>query len=494
MTLQPGARIGSQDPRVSKVPPYVTTSGPDVAELAEFAGLNLDPWQKYTLMGGCGEDHFGKWSAFETAVIVPRQNGKGSIIEARELGGFFLFGSQLMIHSAHEFKTASEGFRRVLSLIENTDDLRRKVKSVSQSHGQEGIELLSGQRLRFMARTRGSGRGFSADDLFLDEAYNLSSASVAAMLPTLSARPNPQIWYFSSAPLLDSDQLRALQLRGRSDDPPRRLAYYEWSAPRTASLDDPEPRWQANPGMGLRLSMAFTDTERDAMDDVEFARERLGIEEDVSGSSILDMALWDLLGDAESRITGALALAVDVNPERSAASIGAAGYRPDGKVHLEVIEFRPGTDWVVPRLLELITKHRPVAIMIDDRSPAASFIPILQAKGLEFTAASNPIPTGGARLRGGLRTSASDMAKACGTWYDAVITPDGPFQFRYKPNPVLTVAVAGARWRDLGDARAFARKDVGVDISPLVAVVLAAYGLQLKAIKKKGAPPMVAYV
>lgn len=486
MSWPHGARIGSQDPRICKVPPYATTSGPEVIELADFAGLHLDPWQQFTLMGGCGELATGKWSAFESAVIVPRQNGKGSIIEARELAGFFLFGSRMMIHSAHEFKTASEGFRRVLSLIENTDDLRKKVKAVSQSHGQEGIELLSGQRLRFMARTRGSGRGFSADDLFLDEAYNLSAASVAAMLPTLSARPNPQIWYFSSAPLLDSDQLRAIQKRGRSDDPPRRLAYYEWSAARTADLDALEPRYQANPGMGIRLSPSFTDTERDAMDDVEFARERLGIEEDLTGSSILDMALWELLGDSQSRISGKLALAIDVNPERSAASIGAAGFRPDGKIHLEVIEYRPGTDWVVSRTLELIERHHPVALIIDDKSPAASLIPLLQAKGIEFGTHTEP-------KKIGMKTSASDMAKACGTWYDAIIAPDGPFQIRYKPNPVLTVAVAGARWRDLGEARAFARKDIGVDISPLVSVVLAAYGLSVKSIKKKGAPPMVAY-
>lgn len=488
MSWPSAARIGSQDPRISKVPPYAMTSGPEVIELSQSAGLILDPWQQYTIMGGCGERADGKWSAFECAVIVPRQNGKGSIIEARELGGLFLFGSRLMIHSAHEFKTASEGFRRVLYLIENTDDLRKKVKSVSQSHGQEGIELLSGQRLRFMARTRGSGRGFSADDLFLDEAYNLSSAAMAAMLPTLSARPNPQIWYFSSAPLLDSDQLRALQVRGRSEDAARRLAYWEWSAPRTASLDDPDPRYQANPGMGIRLSMEFTETERDAMDDVEFARERLGIEEDVSGSSIVDMALWELLGDGNSRISGRLVLAVDVNPERSFASIGAAGHRADGKVHLEVIENRPGTDWVVPRLWELIEKHRPVAVIIDEKSPAASFIPLLRERGMEFETA------GAKDARGlGMTTSASDMAKACGNWYDSVISPDGPVQFRHKPNPVLSVAVAGVRWRDLGDSRAFARRDVGVDITPLVSVTLAMYGLQIKKIKRKGAPPMVAY-
>ena len=62
-----------------------------------------------------GERADGKWAAFETALIVPRQNGKGSILEARELAGLFLFGEQLILHSAHEFKTAQEAFRRVLA-------------------------------------------------------------------------------------------------------------------------------------------------------------------------------------------------------------------------------------------------------------------------------------------------------------------------------------------------------------------------------------------
>ena len=35
----------------------------------------------------------GNWSAFEVGVNVPRQNGKGGIIEARELAGLFLLGS-----------------------------------------------------------------------------------------------------------------------------------------------------------------------------------------------------------------------------------------------------------------------------------------------------------------------------------------------------------------------------------------------------------------
>ena len=54
----------------------------------------------------------------------------------------FLFGAQLVIHTAHEFKTAQEAFRRVLFWVENNDWLRKKVARVRTSHGEEGIELL----------------------------------------------------------------------------------------------------------------------------------------------------------------------------------------------------------------------------------------------------------------------------------------------------------------------------------------------------------------
>jgi hypothetical protein len=66
----------------------------------------LDPWQRFVLDRALGESKDGKWSAFEVGLVVPRQNGKGSILEARELAGLFLFDERLILHSAHEFETA----------------------------------------------------------------------------------------------------------------------------------------------------------------------------------------------------------------------------------------------------------------------------------------------------------------------------------------------------------------------------------------------------
>lgn len=227
MSYAPAVMLGNQEPTYHLAPPARLSSGRDAVELAASAGLVLDPWQELVLEGALAEEpdprRRGKnrWCAPEVGVIVPRQNGKGGILEARELAGLFLFGERLILHSAHEFKTASEAFKRILVLIQNTPDLWREVKpkgGVRTSHGDEGIELRSGQRLRFVARSTGSGRGFTGDCIILDEAYNLSAANMSALLPTLAAVPNPQLWYTSSAPLprQESDTLRRLCARGRA--------------------------------------------------------------------------------------------------------------------------------------------------------------------------------------------------------------------------------------------------------------------------------------
>lgn len=479
MSWQNVALLGSQTPRIRKVPPYITTSGPEAIELYESSGQVLDPWQKIVLEDGCGELPGGRWSAFEVATIVPRQNGKGTIMEARELAGLYVFGSRLLLHSAHEFKTAAEGFLRIKFVIDNTDDLRRKVRKITEAHGEEGIELMNGARLRFMARTRGSGRGFSADDLFFDESFQLSSAAVAAMLPTLSARPNPQIWYFSSAPLRDSDQLRKIVNRGRSDEPARRLAYLEWSAPRDTPLDDLDGLAQANPGLGIRLSPEFCETERDAMDAVDYARERYGIEEDVTGQSVIDMRVWAQLQN-KAEIPSPLVIAFDMDNERMHTSIAVAGGLAGGLVQAELIENRTGhPHWLVKRIDDLKRKHRPIKILVNGNSPAKTEVTKLEDKGIEVYLVSAP-----------------EMVTACGQFYDHCRSdPEHPEPTgRFAPNPALNTSVANARKRELGDGWAWARKDATADISPIVSVTLAMWGYVTFARKRQGSPPRAAWV
>jgi phage terminase large subunit-like protein len=136
------------------------------------------------------------------------------------------------------------------------------VRRVSRSHGEEGIELKNGQRIRFRTRTKGGGRGFSGDCVILDEAMILPEMAHGALLPTLSARPNPQVWYTGTAVDQEIHEHGVVFARVRERGLKRRsaLAYFDWSldyenpdmVPSRAR--DPAAWAQANPGLGIRVS------------------------------------------------------------------------------------------------------------------------------------------------------------------------------------------------------------------------------------------------
>jgi len=441
--------------------------------LARSVGLWLDPWQALVLDHALGERPDGKWSAFETCVVVPRQNGKGAILEARELAGLFLFGEQLILHSAHEFKTAQEAFRRIMSWIEGKDWMRNRVLRVRTSHGEEGIELhppatvitgssskrvsgvSNGARLRFVARSTGSGRGFSGDVVILDEAYNLGGEAMAALLPTLSARENPQIWYTSSAGMESSEQLLRVHERGVAGNSPR-LAYFEWSADPSLDLDDRTAWAQANPALGYRIQEEFIEAERAALPNMEFARERLGYWPSEKTRGVIPIQAWNALVDAGSKALDPVVFAAAAAPDHGRGSIAAVGARSDGNVHVELVDNREGTHWMLSRLVELNASHRPRGIVLDPASGSGALIPGLQQAGIE------PVLVTG---RG--------FAQACGLFYDAVMEAKS---LRHVNQPGLNSALSQVTKRPSGDAWVFDRRNLTGDITPVDAVVLGLQG------------------
>lgn len=472
MILQPSVPPAVK-PRVRSVPEYSFTSGVEAVELAESVGLTPDEWQRDAVFDILGEDDNGKWASFESAVIVPRQNGKGTIFEIVQLADLFLFSSAqrdfLAIHTAHEFKTAQEGFRRLLFWVENTDWLRKKVKRVSTAHGEEGIELLNGARQRFLARSNGSGRGFSCDRLGYDEAYHLPEETVAASLPALSARPNPSVIYASSAPRGDQYGivLRRVMRRGRQepesrDDPkpPQdpNLCYIEFSADPKADLDDPAARLQANPGASSPRgvpSLEYMDKERAGMSEVAFARERLGILDENEGASVVDLDVWDDLTEVGVQPFDPVAFAIDVNPDSSWSSIAVSGSAADGRLFVSVVERRRGTGWVVDAIEDLVERWKPTSVTLDAIGPAGSLLPAFAERGVEIDV-----------------VTMSQYGQACGAFKAAV----DERRIVHEGQPGLRASLESARKRPLGESGLWGwhRRDT-TDITPLVAVTLAAF-------------------
>lgn len=445
--VEPSLRVsaeGVEHPRVD-----------DAVGVASVAGLELDRWQEDELRGAvrlAGD----RWAAREVVEVVPRQNGKGSILEARQLAGLFVFDEQLQLHTAHEFKTCYEHFRRLKDLIEGCDLLAEHVARIRTGAGDQAIELHNGNRIRFIARSRSSGRGFSADVVYLDEAYELSDETVGALMPAMSARPNPQIWYTSSAPHETSTVLHRLRRRAL-DGNSARLWYSEWGNPPDVDPLDRGAWRAANPAMGIRIAEEDIAAEQESMAPAEFARERLGVpdtplEEQQVGPIAGDR--WAELVDGDSLpADGSVRLALDVPPDRTTAAFAIAGKRPDGLLHLSTRLFVPPAE--MGRLVELaaeLSAGHGTSLILPPNSPAKAWRADLVAAGVELD-----------------ELTPAEYAEACGHVVAKVL--DGAL--RHRGQPEMDAAVGGLAAKTSGDVDVWARRSSKANIAPFVAATCA---------------------
>jgi hypothetical protein len=432
--------------------------GDAAVQFAAEAGLFLDPWQQEVLRGSMGVVKGGKWAARNVGLLVPRQNGKGSVLEARELFGLFVLGEPLIIHSAHQFDTSQEHFLRMRDLIDGNPDLAKHVKPVGgfmTANGKESINLRNGCRLKFKARSSGSARGFSCDLLVLDEAMILSEKALAAMSPTSGARKNPQTWFTSSAGTPESDALWRLVERGRSKT--KRLAYFEWGCQTGVDASDPANWAAANPGLGYRLPVDELENEFFTLTPDDFAREHLGIWDDQAENPFA--TAWKSRAHPTSDIVGVPTYALEVAEDRSWACVAAAGDDLDGVLHVAMGRYSQGTGWVVPFLADLASRRR-VRVVVQPSSPAGSLISELEARRVTV-----------------VKASLDDYRSACGQIYD-LVTDSG--LIRHSAQQGLEIAVREAEKKPSGDAWVWNRRNPSTDITPLPAVTLAAWGARQK--------------
>jgi Phage Terminase len=464
----------TERPRVLHVPAYSTSAGDEAIDLAASAGLILDPWQQFVLRNALGERYDGRWSAFEVGLVVARQQGKGAVLEARELAGLVLFGEQQVVHTAHELKTSMKHFQRLVRLFDASDDLRPKVKQVINSNGKEGLKMANGAVLECLARTKNAGRGFTGDLVVLDEAYALTADQMEASMPTMLATDNAQVWYTSSPPL-DAESgeiLMSVRDRGESGDEDR-MAWFDYGLAGSldkladVDLDDRANWWAALPAMRSgRVREENVLVMRKALGtDKGFAREILGIwppKPPKGGFRLIPASAWNDAGDPDSRIDGRPAFGVYVPPDRSYSAIGAAGARVGGGRHIELTgsdqigdDHRPGTGWIVPRL-KALDKHMPSVMVIDDKAVAEE----AEAAGLIVH-----------------RANVSDVVTGCQLLYDGIAGPDAEARdLHHVEQKPMTDAAACAVKRKVGNSWAWERYEITGDIAPIAAASLALFG------------------
>lgn len=464
------------------IPPRQGSYGEGAAQLMEIAGRPLDEEQKIAVDAILSYGPGGRWAALESAIIEARQNGKtGGVLLPVVLWDLFMMAPDRIVWTAHLFKTSRDAFNDVIAMIEGSSTLSKRVKRITLGKGEEAVELHSGAKLEFLARSMGGGRGLGGKRIVMDEALFLSASSMGALMPTLSARSmngDPHIMYGSSAGVLGSDHLRKLRARGRKGNDPS-LVYLEWCAPgswdepgcqlghdcpHTVETDgcvlDDETLWpMANHALGRRISYDYIRGERRTLTPEEFGRERLGWFTDPAGIDVeVLVEKWTACKDPDSRPTTRPVLMIDASPGLKSAAIVAAMWRPDGRPHLEVVAHMPGASWVPARAAEL-QRHQPLDWVIDPGGPAGALLPDLRAAGIDPR-----------------EMSARDLGQAC----SALVSAIEDEWVRHLDDPVLLRAFRASAKRDIGDGLwAWSRRKSDGDICPLVGATGAFWGLSV---------------
>lgn len=448
------------------------TYGGKVAAIAEALGTPLMPWQRYVADVALEVDpDTGLLAHRDVVLVVPRQSGKTTLLLASMVWRANAWPRQRILYAAQNRLSARKKWEEEHVATLAAAKAFRGRFTVRRTNGDEAIRWRTGSRHGITSNTETAGHGETLDLGVVDEAFAHEDGRMEqAFSPAMITRPQPQQWVVSTAgTAARSHFLNAKRERGREIVESGRastLAFFDWTVGEGYDRTDPATWWSCMPALGHTVTEAAVASELEKMDPAEFDRAYLNItrQTDVVDDPNVPAEQWPGLVDVHSRLGSDLAFAIDVTPDRRFAALAVYGPRPDGRGHVELVDHRPGTDWIVARAAELRDRWNPVAVGLDVAGPAGSLLVELEKAGIRRPADAT------APQRGDLAVpSAREVAAACGAFADAVRQA----RLVHLDQAPLAAAMAGARTRPLGDAWAWARKYSSADISPLVAATVA---------------------
>lgn len=331
--------IGRPTPRVA--PPTPARSLVDkFIETAESIGIELFPWQKtaarYLTALGRGD----AWLYRHVAIVVARQNGKTRLLVPLIVSRLRM--GHKIAHTAQDRNTPRDVFSEVADIMVRLyhDELAvRNGRTLMPrfANGQEEIHMRNGGVLSIVAPTPGGVRGFRGDLVIIDELREMKDHGfIGAANPTLQASTMPQMLYLSNAGDDSSVVLNAIK-HSVGEDPT--LAYLEWSAAETRSVDDQAGWLEANPSIGHLPGMfgnleADLQTYRSRGELAIFETENLTRWVTTMRELLVNGAAWILCkADLGKPIRPSIAVSLDA--QRAAVAIA---WRTDEGVALRLLE------------------------------------------------------------------------------------------------------------------------------------------------------------
>ena len=460
--------LGSTEPRLFTAPARpltrATSLGFEACEFVEgVVGDTLLPWQRWLFEHALELTPDGRFRFRTVLVLVGRQSGKSTWAKYLALWRLFADadGPLLVLGTAQNLDVSEALWKQAVETAEDCLPLRRQIAQVEMSSGRKTLTLKGGRSYKVQSANRRGGRGMSGDLVLLDELREHQTWDAwSAVSKTTMARPRAQLVCLSNAGDDNSVVLNALRERALAslDDPLSSIGIFEWSAPDGCDIKDPSFWPMSTPSLGYLIesesiaSALATDPEWVFRTEVLCQR--------VNRAAVSALPEWPMVAEPDAKAEPGLpcGFAVDVSWDRSRAWIAAAVRLPDGRAHLEAMDSREGTDWVLPRLRELQGRWSPLAVAVQaSGAPASTLLGELE----EFL----DVPV--------VALGAADLARSCGQLFDGVRnrTVRHPGQ-----EPVDTAALHAAI-RPLSDAWVFDRKRSPVDIAGLMAEAMALWVL-----------------
>lgn len=442
----------------------VTTGWPAVKARGAELGFTYDPWQDGAGRITFGKRANGKYAATVGGIVwsIPRQIGKTFSVGSWLMVLCILFPGLKVVWTAHRLRTSTMTFRSMQAMAKRPK-LWPHIDHIRTANGEQEIGFTNGSVILFGAREQGFGRGFEEVDVeVFDEAQILTEKALDDMVPAANQARHPHgaLLFFIGTPPKPTDPGEAFTIRrtkalsGKSKD----MLYIEFSADPDAKPDDRKQWSKANPSYPKRTPLeSMLRMRENLLSDEAWMREALGVWDDPElNASDINPIAWKLCAKPKAVVNGSRALGLDVTLDQSWAAISGAGMA-SGVMHLETVSHRKGTGWVVEAAVELQAKHPNVALVVDERSPAASLIPDLEQAGVLL-----------------VKANTSHVTDGC-AWMFTAIT-DGNVTHA---DDEMTQAVAATKKRPVNDRFAWGRKQSAADISTFNAATLAAWSVVL---------------
>jgi phage terminase large subunit-like protein len=249
------------------------TASPGVVEVASALGVVLMPWQLRVLDCALELDGDGRLSWRNVVVSTPRQQGKSTLLMVLVVWRLLTMPDQTILFGAQNRMAA-----RARLIDSWWPRLERSVfgerLSISRGAGFEALRGDNGSILRLLSSEESSGHGESVDLAVVDECWSLEAHVEQAVRPATLARPEPQLWFASTAGSarstwwlgkLDAGRRAIVE---RSDT----LAHFEWAAPSDADPADPVTWRACMPALGNTITEAAVRADFEVLPRAEFVR------------------------------------------------------------------------------------------------------------------------------------------------------------------------------------------------------------------------------